>query len=167
MIKLPKPIYQLKSPNFQNYLISVTWFEWAIKLPNPIYQLKSPNCHNYLTSVTWFEWAIQLPHLIYQLNWVTQLPTQFPSCTLKVCKLPDICYPVWLGNIIPSNIDSTIFVTHFSGQHNYPTQLTNIAQCLWSIWDGWYNYPSWFTKIGAEISKHPNPILVPNHCDLL
>ena len=60
-----------------------------------------------------------------------------------------------------------IIVTNFSGQHNYPTQLTNIAQCLWSILDGWYNYPSWFTKIGAEISKHPNPILVPDHCDPL
>src|SRR5882762_5827125 len=68
MIELPNPIYQLKSQNCQNYLISVTWFEWVIKLSHLIYQLKSLNCQNYLISVTQFEWVIQLSNPIYQLN---------------------------------------------------------------------------------------------------
>ena len=158
-IQLPDLIYQLKSPNPHNYLIRVTQFQWAMQWPNLIYQLKSPNSQNYPIHVTQFEWTNQLPNPIYQLkfpnmqiysisaayfDWVIQLPTQFPSCTLWVCKLPDICYLVWVGNIMPPPITPTLHLKS-------PYTQCQIFHPIVIIFNWWHHCPTWFTTFPSNI----------------
>ena len=157
---------------FMSWWEQMIWSPWwhqdiKIRLSTPI-----AHSHHPLTLPTWMNFQVDYSNRVYLQENILMFFTIITDDSNKT-HTPKTNSGLDFGwfHLLCSNTQTQfqflIIMAYCSGQYNYPTQFTNIAQCLWSILNGWYNYPTWFTKIAAEISKHPNPILVPNHCDPL
>jgi len=163
--------------------------EWVIQFPHPICHLKSPNCQNYLISLTrlsgqsnyptqFATWNLQIAKITPFLSpgWVGNLITlpNLPSEISKLPKLPNFCHPVeWaiqLPNPIfhlkyPNSQNHHIFVTQLSGQSNYTTQFAickvQIAKTTWFLSPSWVGDPLTPPDLPLEIHKLPK---LPHFC---
>jgi hypothetical protein len=144
--------------------------QWAIQLPYPICHVKSPNWQNYPISVSQLSgqshyptqfatWNLQVAKITPFLSpgWVGHSITlpNLPPKISKLPKLPNFCHPVEWAIQLPHlicHLKSTICqnhpisVTWLSGQSNYLT---------WSLSPSWVGDPISPPDLPPEISKLP------------
>ena len=143
-LNLPPKLFKLpKLPDFCHLV------EWAIQLPDQICHLKSPNCQNYPISITrlsgrsnyptqFATWNLQIAKITPFLSpsWVGD-PITWPDLPPKICKLPklfDFCHPVEWAIQLPYPIH------HLKSPNCQITSSLLPSLCRWS------DYPSRFTN---------------------
>jgi hypothetical protein len=168
------------------------WVGHSITQPNlPTGITKSPN-----HQITWYllpgfsgwsnhpTWFVNQNLQISKIAWYllgglsgwSNYPTQFTNWNLQISKLPNICYPVSVGDLItqphlsPNHQNYSIFLTWFDLIYQLKSPILKCAKLpdplLLSLSGQYHTRPHYtrphYTNITSEISTCPMPNTSPN-----
>jgi hypothetical protein len=174
-IQSPYPMCHLKSPNCQNYPISVIWLSGRFNHPTQFatWNLQFAKITQFL-SPSWVGDPITLPNLPPDIFKLPHVPSfcQFATWNLQIAKISWFLSPGWVDNsiILPNllpEISKLPKLPDFSHPVEWAIQLPNpichlkypnsqIYPIFVNQLSGWSNYPTRFPTWNLQIAKSPH-----------